>query len=1438
MTTGCVFLKDEWIHTKKAVAILEKFINFNLMYFDKFPFEEAHLKTEKLTAEGNTALNLLDAIEDECCSESKVVFSYLKGRILNALPREEYGVMAESFLGKALKLDPKFSPAWNELGDWAWKRGDLSGAKKFCTYAVENDPSNKEALRNLSMVMRHTGEVDKRKQIEESLKLVLKAISYDAKDGLSWSFLGNTYLSKFFNSTRDPALIRNALTAYATAEKDPKMRYQSDLFYNEAVALKYEESYQKCIEKLEYSCKLDPEWTAPREMLKSLIAFLETVHDLVATKGKVKTKRQAQMIKQLSEERCWGPYGKGVYKSPRGATAALKRTKLTELKDGDNLEAVVAGVVVASVNSQDYVPFLFCMVDDAGTCLAVTVYNLARGKGVIIGDTVALPDPYVESVAVKYNDKEMSVVAKQRELVKNRAPTLSLAGSRLSLQSRPSGDVSSIDGSSGIERKKRPSSAVPPFVDGSKTTGGKTTKKVKPKRPQSALLPKSDKSDAPKIMINIKPSIKPSVVDWGSEMSSEPSLGRMMQSSRRSRVSEAVPFKDPDLTFCASFLAARRTPDSVLDRKPMSRVQEWIEEIQALDIEEKNLEMLENAEADELAVMSIEEEVCEDEKEIDLPDSPKSKPQLDDDYFSILQTLQMLDANEPSSDTHGASSLKEDADLTSRPDSSENIKKEVTGKTSAGDYIDALGKISMMELELREKTNIIEDLKANLAEHRELLASNTKSANKELRQKLETQKKEFEASAKRHMNIIDQLVAEKRGLAERCDKLNDELLQMDKRKKEELNSLEERHAAELRRLRSLQSSADKLKRDKWIDEKTKEIKDMTVKGLQPEVQRMLDTHRAETDGLRAAHKAELKEVERRVRAEMLQEMERIKVEFHRDKELACMSEREIARQRIEKQFEEEEKLLQERRLKLLKQAEDEREKWENLVIKTRDEAQMQMQTLRQKYEMDLFDLREQLVKEEEKRTKEKEELMTNFAKELEQEKSKLSADFDAELDNAMKAKARDIEVETSKRLDALRREHLAEVERIRNELGEDFEIKLRRMKDKYTSEMEEMEMQEKNIHAKYFAAKSELTQVQEDLMRYKTSSGQMERELKMISSEFVVLQEEKKNMWSGIGVQFQAKIESLEDENRKLRLDLGETQDKLTRERRKREEDRESIKKEKEDEMEQVFKRVKFALDRKEESMNQLKQEYQDVLIRNQHLQGMLEKQKGDSSRSSQSKKALPRPTKAITMLKQLCPRLFKSRVILASSSPRRREILEKTGLCFETIVSDFDEATVSKNLPPEEFVLTAADGKASEVFRRLDDSSCLVVGSDSMICFRGSIFGKPIDVADAKRMLHLLSSSEPHEVLTGVTLIKGRGVEPPVKISFVEKTTVFMKGVPEEWLDAYLAVGESMDKAGAYGIQTAGACLVDRIEGDFYNVVGLPLSRLTKEFVELEIFC
>jgi septum formation protein len=176
--------------------------------------------------------------------------------------------------------------------------------------------------------------------------------------------------------------------------------------------------------------------------------------------------------------------------------------------------------------------------------------------------------------------------------------------------------------------------------------------------------------------------------------------------------------------------------------------------------------------------------------------------------------------------------------------------------------------------------------------------------------------------------------------------------------------------------------------------------------------------------------------------------------------------------------------------------------------------------------------------------------------------------------------------------------------------------------------------------------------------------------------------------------------------------------------------------------------------------------------------------------------------------------------IILASASPRRKEILEKTGLRF-TVDASGHEEVVHAVMSPRQYVRRLSREKAEMAAKKYRDA--IIIAADTVVVVNGTILGKPCNAEEAKKMLRTLNGKA-HTVITGFTVL---GPETRRKVSRSVETTVYFKRMTLEEIDTYIRTGEPLDKAGGYAIQGLGAVFIKKIDGDYFNVMGLPLCAL-----------
>jgi len=187
-------------------------------------------------------------------------------------------------------------------------------------------------------------------------------------------------------------------------------------------------------------------------------------------------------------------------------------------------------------------------------------------------------------------------------------------------------------------------------------------------------------------------------------------------------------------------------------------------------------------------------------------------------------------------------------------------------------------------------------------------------------------------------------------------------------------------------------------------------------------------------------------------------------------------------------------------------------------------------------------------------------------------------------------------------------------------------------------------------------------------------------------------------------------------------------------------------------------------------------------------------------------------------------------RIVLASASFRRKELLEKLGLKFEVEPSDCEEE-ISPGIEPHKLARALSRKKAELVAENSENA--LVIAADTFIIINGEILGKPITEVEARRMLKIINGRQ-HSVITGFTIID---TENGRKISRSVETKVYIRKLTSEEIDSYVESEEPLDKAGAYAIQGLGAVIVEKIEGDYFNVIGLPLNAVAESLKEFGVY-
>ncbi|MGH0125457.1 UNVERIFIED_CONTAM: hypothetical protein FKN15_019083 [Acipenser sinensis] len=462
--------------------------------------------------------------------------------------------------------------------------------------------------------------------------------------------------------------------------------------------------------------------------------------------------------------------------------------------------------------------------------------------------------------------------------------------------------------------------------------------------------------------------------------------------------------------------------------------------------------------------------------------------------MSFLDEMEKSEQERPRSVTSGShrEALLSEEDL-AQVDQASATAAEVTGS------------MMRMKLELEEKRRTISMLQTALAQQRELTVRHIKETEKELNRNFQLQKDQYEATIQRHLAFIDQLIDDKKALSDRCEGVVSELKQVDQKYTKKIAHMQEQHDLEIKKLKELMSATEKIRREKWIDEKTKKIKEITVKGLEPEIQKLISKHKQELKKLRAVHEAELMQADERAAQRYVRQSEEMREQLEREKEEQCQRERELARQRYEKQLQEEEQALQQQRRRLYSEVAEEKERESQLAARQR----MELDELRKHLEDNSL-VAGRALREEFERTREEQE--RRHQAEVKALKERLDIEKQAWEENYMKkeeawllSRERELKEELrrgrDKEIELVIQRLEEETSRARDECERASENRVKRVREKYETELREMERSERSLQERHSELKGRLSQAEGEAVRLQGLLRQKEQEVQDMTQD-------------------------------------------------------------------------------------------------------------------------------------------------------------------------------------------------------------------------------------------------------------------------------------------------------------------------------------------------
>ncbi|XP_041502407.1 centrosomal protein of 131 kDa-like [Microtus oregoni] len=504
------------------------------------------------------------------------------------------------------------------------------------------------------------------------------------------------------------------------------------------------------------------------------------------------------------------------------------------------------------------------------------------------------------------------------------------------------------------------------------------------------------------------------------------------------------------------------------------------------------------------------------------------------------------------------------------------------------------GSASMMrlKLEMEEKKQAMVLLQRALEQQRDLTIRRVKETEKELSRQLRQQKEHYEATIQRHLSFIDQLIEDKKILSEKCEAVVAELKQGDQRCRERVAQMQEQHELEIKKLKELMSATEKIRREKWINEKTKKIKEITVRGLEPEIQKLIAKHKQEVRRLRGLHEAELLQRDEQAAQRHLRQAEELREHLEREKEALGKQERERAQQRFEQHLEQEHRALEQQRRRLYNEVAEEKERLGQQAARQRAELEESSATLTR------------ALRAEFERSREEQEQRHQM--ELKALKDQLEAERQAWVANCTKKEEAWLLTRERELKEEIRKGRDQEIELVIHRLEADMtlakeeseraaESRVKRVRDKYEVELSELEQSERRLQERCTELKGRLGEAEGEKERLQSLVRQKEKELEDVRAVNTQMCSERASLAQVVRQEFTDQLAASQEENQRLRAELAE------------------LRAHQQMELDEVHQRVKIALARKEEAVNSLRKQHEAAVKRVNHLEELLEQHRRPS---------------------------------------------------------------------------------------------------------------------------------------------------------------------------------------------------------------------------------
>ncbi|KAL2916768.1 hypothetical protein HK105_203547 [Polyrhizophydium stewartii] len=546
---------------------------------------------------------------------------------------------------------------------------------------------------------------------------------------------------------------------------------------------------------------------------------------------------------------------------------------------------------------------------------------------------------------------------------------------------------------------------------------------------------------------------------------------------------------------------------------------------------------------------------------------------------------------------------------------------KIAPETTTAVFDGVKAKIMGQQMEIEEKTRAIDLLKAELKKIKDALKDQAAQHQKTLKSQLTLQRKEYETIVNRHLAFVDKLLAEKEALSKRCEELTAEVKQLEKQFLDKFKGLEEQHGRDIKQQREMWQAAEKIKRDKWIQEKTKSIKDQTVKGLEPEIQRMIAQHKAQVRDLEEKYREQFAKEKALLSEQHQRQLDAIRDRSVAERQKACEDEREFARQRYLKQLERDEMEFQQQKRKMLADFDEQKH---NLVESIKEERKLDEQAHRKAVD----ELRRQVDAERAAKEQALEELRKKHLTEVQQLRERMQVEKEEWQTHYMKKTEADIRAKEKLFKEKLIKERDAEIEMVIQRLESEnnsstsdatrkYRMDMERLKANTADEIKHLRDQHSLALDKVLAAQGTIAQLEEHRRKLQKEILQLQHEtaakdatIRQQKAELARLKVDEQTLMGTIRREFDEQIDAKEAAIRSLTGQISMLHEQTEVLRRKYEQELDAFLAEKEASMAQIEDRVKHTLRQKDEIIAALKTQHEELALRNGQLETLIEKQR------------------------------------------------------------------------------------------------------------------------------------------------------------------------------------------------------------------------------------